>query len=195
MPATPRILAFAGSARRESYNKRLLPIAARGARQAGAEVTVIDLADFPLPLMNQDLEAAEGLPVQAKQLKQLFLDHQGLLIAAPEYNSSLTPLLKNTLDWVSRSVPGEPPLAAYRDKVAALMSASPGALGGLRGLVHLRSMLGNIGVLVLPDQVAVPRAAEAFAADDSLIDAQQSQRLENLGLALATMLVKLKTGG
>src|SRR3954470_7217353 len=105
---TPRILAFAGSLRRDSFNKKLLPIAARAAQGAGAEVTLIDLKDFPLPLFDQDLEVEQGMPESGKKLKQLFIDHDGLLIASPEYNSSLTAVLKNALDWVSRPAPGEP---------------------------------------------------------------------------------------
>ena len=121
----PRILAFAGSLRRDSFNKKLVPIAAKGAREAGAEVTLIALKDFPLPLFDQDLEAEQGMPQNGKKLKQLFIDHDGLLIAAPEYNSSITAVLKNAIDWVSRPAPGEPSLVAFRGKVA-----------GLRGLVH-----------------------------------------------------------
>src|SRR6266850_6331625 len=135
----PRILAFAGSTRRESINKKLVAIAARGAREAGAEVTLIELKDFPLPLFDQDLEAEQGMPENGKQLKKLFIDHDGLLIASPEYNSSITAVLKNAIDWVSRPAPGEPPLVAFRSKVATLMSASFGALGGRRGLDHIRS--------------------------------------------------------
>ena len=128
----PRILAFAGSARTDSYNHRLLLVAAEGAQAAGADVTVLNLKTYPLPLFDEDLEREDGTPENATQLKQLFLDHDGLLIASPEYNSSITPLLKNVIDWVSRSAEGEAPLAAYRGKVAALMAASPGGLGGLR---------------------------------------------------------------
>ena len=127
---TPRILAFAGSLRRESFNKKLVPIAAKAARDAGAEVTLIDLKDFPLPLFDQDLEAEQGMPENGKKLKQLFIDHDGLLIASPEYNSSITAVLKNAIDWVSRPAPGEASLVAFRSKVSTLMSASPGALGG-----------------------------------------------------------------
>src|SRR5215831_12688321 len=159
---TPRILAFAGCLRGESFNKKLVPIAAKGARDAGAEVMLIDLKDFPLPLFDQDLEAEQGMPENGKKLKQLFIDHDGLLIASPEYNSSITAVLKNAIDWVSRPARGEPSLVAFRGKVATLMSASPGALGGLRGLVHVRSILGNIGVIVLPDQIAVARATRRF---------------------------------
>src|SRR5438876_12428516 len=124
MPA-PRILAFAGSTRGESFNKKLVRIAAEGARSAGGDVTLIDLRDYPLPLFDGDLEAADGLPEKARELKRLFLNHDGLLISEPEYNSSITAVLKNTIDWVSRPVPNEPPLAGFTGKVAVLMSASP----------------------------------------------------------------------
>jgi NAD(P)H-dependent FMN reductase len=188
----PRILAFAGSTRRESFNKRLIVIATKGARDVGGEVTVIDLKDFPLSLFDQDFEAEQGMPENGKKLKQLFIDHDGLLIASLEYNSSITAVMKNAIDWVSRPAPGEPPLVAFRGKVATLMSASPGALGGLRGLVHVRSILGNIGVIVLPDQIAVPKAHEAFNADGSLKDSKQHSSIEGLGHALASFLMKLK---
>lgn len=189
----PRILAFAGSLRRESFNKKLVAIAARAARDAGAEVSVIDLKDFPLPLFDQDLEAGQGMPEDGARLKQLFINHDGLLIASPEYNSSVTAVLKNAIDWVSRAAPGEPSLVAFRGKTATLMSASPGALGGLRGLVHLRSILGNLGVLVLPGQLSVARAHEAFQPDGSLIDPKQQAGIEALGEALASILMKLGT--
>src|SRR6516165_9117325 len=189
----PRILAFAGSTRRESFNKKLVPIAAKGAREAGAEVTLIDLKDFPLPLFDQDLEAEQGMPENGKKLKQLFIDHAGLLIASPEYNSSITAVLKNAIDWVSRPAPGEPSLVAFRGKVATLMSASPGAFGGLRGLAHIRSILGNIGVIVLPDQIAVARAQQAFEPDGSLTDPKQQAGIEALGKTLATFLKKFRT--
>lgn len=187
----PAILAFAGSTRTESYNKRLVQIAVMGARAAEADVTLIDLRNYPLPLYDGDLEVRDGLPANARKLKDLFLAHRGLLISAPEYNSSITAVLKNVIDWVSRPVPGESSLACFDGKVAALMSASPGALGGLRGLVHLRSILQNIKVLVLPDQVAVPRAGEAFNPDGSLKDAKQQAAVEELGARLAQVLSKL----
>lgn len=192
MAGAPRILAFAGSTRGESFNKKLVRVAVRGAMDAGAAVTSIDLKDFPLPLYDGDLEAAHGIPEPAQRLKKLFIEHDGFLISAPEYNSSITAVLKNTIDWVSRAAPGEPALAAYTGKVAALMSASPGALGGLRGLVHVRSILGNIGVIVLPDQVAVPKANDAFQPDGSLKDSKQQTAVENLGRHLAAIIGKFK---
>lgn len=193
MANTPKILAFAGSTRTESYNKKLVKIAAAGARSAGAEVTYIDLRDLPLPLYDEDLEAQEGLPNNARTLKYLLISHQGLLIASPEYNSSLTAVLKNAIDWASRPLPNEPPLAAFVGKVATIMSASPGGLGGLRGLVHLRSILGNIKVLVLPDQVAISNAYEAFNTDGTLKNPKQQESIKKLGDSLANILFKLNS--
>ncbi len=181
----PRILAFAGSLRSGSYNKKLVRLAAQAARAAGAEVTEIDLADFPLPVLNQDDEDAHGLPENAKKLKALFLSHQGLLIGSPEYNSSLPAALKNTVDWISRvETPDEPPLIAFTGKTAALLSASPGALGGLRGLVHLRALLGNIGVWTVPAQVCSPKAHEAFTPEGALKDPHPQAALEALARTL-----------
>ena len=186
-----KILAFAGSARDGSYNKRLVRVAAQGARKAGAEVTYIDLRDLPMPLYDEDLQAKEGFPANVREFKDLMRAHQGLLIACPEYNSSITPLLKNAIDWASRPEGDEPMLACFRDKVAAIMSASPGGLGGMRGLVHVRDILGNIGVLVIPDQKAISKASEAFNDDGSLKDAKQQEAVENLGAKVATILAKL----
>ncbi len=190
--ATPKILAFAGSIRRDSFNKKLVQLAVRGATQAGAEITVLDLRDYPLPLFDQDLEQSQGLPENGATLKELFKSHDGFLISSPEYNSSVTGVLKNTIDWVSRPHPEEPPLAAFKGKVAALMSASPGGLGGLRGLVHLRAILGNIGVIVLPDQLAIARAHEAFQEEGTLKDEKQNEGIIGLGQKLAEFLKKHK---
>jgi chromate reductase, NAD(P)H dehydrogenase (quinone) len=191
MTYIPKILAFAGSTRKDSYNKKLVKIAAAGAKSAGAEVTYLDLRDLPLPLFDEDLEEQEGLPTNARTLKDLLISHQGFLIASPEYNSSITAVLKNAIDWASRPAPNEPPLAAFAGKVATILSASPGNLGGLRGLVHLRAILGNIKVLVLPDQIAVPKVHEALNADGTLKDAKQQESVEKLGENLAKILVKL----
>lgn len=187
----PKILAFAGSARTGSLNKKLIKIAAAGAHAAGAHVTLIDLRDYPMPLYDGDLEAAQGLPENAKKMKELFLTHDGLLISSPEYNSSVSPLLKNTIDWISRPAPNETPLLCFKNKVACLMSTSPGALGGLRGLVTLRSILDNILVLVHPDQIAVPKAHEAFTEEGKLKDAKQHAAIESLGMILTKTIAKL----
>jgi chromate reductase len=189
--STPKILAFAGSTRTGSFNKKLIRFAADAARAAGGEVTLIDLRDFPLPLFDGDLEDREGMPENARKLKTLFREHDGLLISSPEYNSSITGVLKNTIDWVSRTeTDDEPALVAYRGKTAALMSASPGALGGLRGLVHLRAILGNIGVIVLPDQVAVPKAHEAFDDKGALKDERIARQVTGVAQGLVGFLKK-----
>lgn len=187
----PKILAFAGSTRTESFNKKLVKIAASGAREAGADVTLIDLRDFQMPTYDEDLERQDGLPSNARKLKDLMLAHQGLLVSSPEYNSSISGVLKNTIDWTSRQSDGEIPLACFKDKVAGLMSASPGGLGGLRGLVHVRAILENIGVLVLPNQVAISKAHEAFNLDDTMKDTKQEQQIKQIGTNLTQMLLKL----
>ena len=187
-----KILAFSGSARKDSYNQKLVKIAAAGAEKAGADVTLINLADFPMPIFNQDLESASGMPAEAKAFKSLLIEHDGFLIASPEYNSAFSPLLKNAIDWASRREGDEPPLLAYKGKVAAIMSASPGVLGGLRGLVFLRLVLSNIGVNVLASQQAVAGAAKAFDAGGLLIDDQMQNNIAGLGKELSETLRKLK---
>ena len=187
----PKILAFAGSTRNDSYNKKLVKISSIGATEAGADVTVIDLRDFPLPIYDGDLEQKDGLPSNARKLKDIMLAHQGFLISSPEYNSSISAVLKNTIDWTSRQSEGETPLACFKNKVAGIMSASPGMLGGLRGLVHVRSILGNIGVIVLPDQIAIAKAHEAFNENGTLKDKKQEDQVKNIGANVAKILSKL----
>jgi chromate reductase, NAD(P)H dehydrogenase (quinone) len=187
----PKILAFAGSTRTDSYNKKLVKISSTGATEAGADVTVVDLRDFPTPIYDGDLEVRDGLPYNARKLKDLMLAHQGFLISSPEYNSSISSVFKNTIDWTSRQSEGEIPLACFKNKIAGIMSASPGMLGGLRGLVHVRSILGNIGVIVLPDQIAIAKAHEAFNEDGSLKDKKQEDQVKKIGANVAKMLLKL----
>ncbi|MFI3118921.1 MAG: NAD(P)H-dependent oxidoreductase [Methylococcaceae bacterium] len=188
-----KILAFAGSARKNSFNQQLVTIAASGAKAAGAEVTVLDMADFDMPIYNADNEASEGMPEKARAFKQLLIEHDGFLIASPEYNSAFSPLLKNVLDWASRAeAAGEPPLVAYKGKFAAIMATSPGAIGGLRGLVFLRMLLANIGVTVLPNQRAVPFALQAFNTDGTLIVEADQCAVLALGAELANTLARLK---
>ncbi len=158
---TARILVFAGSARTDSLNKKLARVAADAVRAAGATATFIDLAQYPIPLYDGDLEAREGVPANARKLKDLFIAHQGLFIVSPENNASVSVLLKNTLDWISRQDGSESGLVPYHGKVAAMAAASPGALGGLRGLTHLRAILQTLKVLVLSEQFALGRAHEA----------------------------------
>ena len=192
--ATPRVLAFAGSTRIESFNKKLVKIAASGARAAGAEVSFLDLRDLPMPLYDGDLEIQQGLSDNVKKFRALLMEHNGLLISAPEYNSGISGVLKNAIDWASRPLPGEAPLACFIGKVAVIMSASPGVLGGLRGMSQVRSILSNIQVLVLSQQMAIPKADEAFNADGTLKDIKQQAAIEALGRSLAEILIKLKYG-
>lgn len=188
---TPKILAFAGSLRSASFNRKLIRIGVDGAKAAGAEVTLIDLREYSLPVYDGDLEAG-GLPEGVLKLKQQFLAHQGLLIASPEYNGSIPGPLKNAIDWVSRQAPGERPLASFTDKVAALLSASPGAAGGMRGLMHLRASLSHINVLVIPQQVSISKAHEAFQPDDTLKDAKQNDAVHKVARTLAETIAKLR---
>ena len=188
-----RILALAGSLRTRSLNKKLLGVAAKSATAAGASVTTVDLKDYPLPVFDQDYEAEHGMPEHATALKQLFLEHNGLLIASPEYNSSISAALKNAIDWISRRAEGEPMKAAFLGKAAAIMSASPGGLGGLRGLIHLRDILGNIGVLVQPDEVSISEAHAAFADDGTLNNERKQAAVESLTQSLVRTVEGLAT--
>jgi chromate reductase len=176
----PKILAFAGSTRIRSYNKKLVVTAARAAEAAGAQLTVIDLRDYPMPFYDGDMEVHAGLPEKARALKQLMVDHHGFLLSCPEYNGSITAVLKNAIDWVSRPQPNEAPGIAFKGKWAALVAASPGNLGGLRGLVTVRQILNTLGVIVLPGQLAVVRASDAFAEDGNLKDPTQQSTLLTL---------------
>jgi NAD(P)H-dependent FMN reductase len=182
-----RVLCFAGSARRASLNKKLARVAADAARAAGGEVTLIDLDDFALPVYHGDLEAADGVPAKARELAALIRAHAGLLIASPENNTSVSALLKNTLDWLSRikDVP------VFPGKVAGLLAASPGAFGGVRGLYHLRAILVSLGVEVLSHQVVLPRANAAFDAEGNLLDPQQAGQVEKLAARLVDVAARL----
>ena len=148
-----RILAFSGSARRESLNKKLLAVTVAAVRAAGGEVTLVDLTDLPLPLYNGDLEDAEGMPANAVKLIELIKSHPALLIASPEYNSMNTPLLKNTIDWCSRADDNP-----FVGKVAAVVSASPGPLGGIRSMKLAQQLLLHLGCHVVPAQCFLPKA-------------------------------------
>jgi chromate reductase len=183
------ILAFSGSTRSDSFNKKILKAAVMGAKNGGAEVTVIELSDYDLPIYDGDLEHREGIPKNALKLKELFLSNHGLLLALPEYNSSMSGVFKNVIDWVSRPTEDEDaPLSCFKNKTAALMSASPGHLGGARGLVHAKSMLENIHVHVLPKHVCVAMADKAFDDEDILKDETTRLSIEKLGFYLAHLL-------
>jgi NAD(P)H-dependent FMN reductase len=185
----PKILVFAGSVRTGSFNGRLAALAAKEFALAQADVTLISLADFPMPLFDGNLEAASGPPESALKLKRMMAAHRGIFIASPEYNASLTPLLKNTLDWVSRvRERGEPTLVAYKNRAFAIGAASNGTYGGMRSLMALRHVLElGCSALVIPEQIAVREAATGFDDDGGLKD----ERLANLLKTVVRRLVDM----
>jgi NAD(P)H-dependent FMN reductase len=185
-----KILGLAGSARADSFNKKLVRIALRGAEGAGAAVTYVDLRDYPLPIYDGDGESASGLPENARKLGALFRENDGLLLASPEYNGFLSPLLKNSLDWLTRSAKAQPDLSVFQNKIAAIMSASPGPLGGLRGLRSVRELLTNLGITVLPNQMTIRSAFKAFDEAGEMLDGDQSKRVEALGAELTKTTVR-----
>ena len=184
MSQIPRILAFSGSARRESLNARLLSNVVTAVRGAGGEVTVVDLRELAMPIYDGDLEDSAGLPAGAQKLVELITTHGGLLIASPEYNSQMTPLLKNAIDWCTRA--DENP---FRGKVAAVVSASPGAFGGIRSLTLARQLLTHLGCHVIPTQCVLPHADKAFDEQGALKD----ERSRKAAHAVATELVRVTT--
>ena len=183
----PRLLFFAGSAREKSFNKRVAKLGAMIAEANSIPSTFVDLADYPMPMYDGDLEAASGQPENAHKLKNLMKAHTGIFIVSPEYNASFSPLLKNTLDWISHiRDEGEAPLEVYRTRVFALGAASNGGTGGLRGLSQLRLVLElGIGALVLPDQFLLPRAADAFDEHGHLKNKDQTEQLKTVIQKLA----------
>ncbi|MEW5962133.1 MAG: NAD(P)H-dependent oxidoreductase [Pseudomonadota bacterium] len=185
-PST-KLLFLAGSARQGSYNKRLARLGAMIAEANGIASTFADLGDYPMPLYDGDLEASEGPPENARKLKALMGLHTGIFIASPEYNASITPLLKNTLDWISRvRSEDEAPLEVFKTRVFALGSASPGGMGGLRSLTTARQVLElGLGALVLPEQFAVPRASDAFDDHGHLKNKDSQEQLKALIQKLA----------
>ncbi len=192
MNYTPKILAFAGALRRDSTNKKTVRVAVEGARRAGAEVNYIDFKDFPIPPYDGDIESSEGLPENAIRLQDLMLEHDGFLISSPEYNSSIPGTFKNYIDWTSRPRGEMKAGACYNGKAVSLMMASPGALGGIRALPTVRSILGTMGVYVLPEDFCVGRSDKAFDENGAPVDDFVRDRLERLGENLVAFLRKLK---
>jgi chromate reductase, NAD(P)H dehydrogenase (quinone) len=186
---SPRILVLAGSIRTGSLNARLAAITAKELARAEAEVSLISLQDFSMPLYDGDLDASSGPPAAAVQLKRMICAHHGVFIASPEYNASIAPLLKNAIDWVSRVRDGkEPPLAAFRNRAFALGAASNGSYGGVRSLMALRQILElGCGALVIPEQVAVRGAGLAFDDRDDFKDQQLAGLLRTLVQRLIEM--------
>jgi chromate reductase len=178
--AVPKILVIPGSLRAKSYNVRLAALASKELTLADADVTLISLVDYPLPIYDADTAEKSGPPHNAFKLKQLMSAHQGVFIASPEYNASLTPLVKNTIDWISAvRERGDPPLAAYQNRVFALGGASPGRSGATHSLLALRQVLAvGCHALVLAEQVTVPNAEHAFDDMDELTDARAANQLK-----------------
>jgi NAD(P)H-dependent FMN reductase len=192
-----KILAFAGSTRKGSFNKSLVKAAMQGAASQGAatkdvELTFVDLADYPMPLLDQDLESELGIPNNALKLKALMSESDGFLIASPEYNGGYSGVLKNTLDWASRQAEGETSMQCFKNKLVVCMSASPGALGGIRGLPHIRTLLSGLGCIVLPKQLAIAKAHEVFADNGEVKQPEKLESMHALGAELVEFIRKIK---
>lgn len=187
--SSPRILAFSGSARRESFNRKLLHAVVERARATGAEVTVIDLRELALPIYDGDLEDEHGMPAGAQQLVRLIAAHDALLIASPEYNSQMTPLLKNAIDWTTRA--DENPLEG---RVAAVVSASPGNFGAIRSMTLARQLLTHLGCHVIPAQCILPRAADAFDESGALKDERARKNAAAVAEELVSVSARLTRG-
>jgi chromate reductase, NAD(P)H dehydrogenase (quinone) len=176
----PKVLVFAGSNRMGSFNKQLAQAAAKTLAQMEAEVTMIALADYPLPLVDEDLQKSKGVPENAVKLARLFAAHDALFLASPEYNSSIPPLVKNTIDWVSLvKSDGSGSLKPYAGLTIALGAASDGMLGGIRCLYHLRSVLMNVGAQIVTEQCAVRQASRAFGEDGMPVDERTRKMLND----------------
>ncbi len=184
------ILVFAGSVRIGAFSGRMAEAAVKELAAQGAEVTRMTLADYPLPIMDENLEQEHRIPENAMRLGRLFAQHDGLMICSPEYNASIPPLLKNTIDWVSRiSHDGEKPFRPYRDLTVGLCSTSNGNFAGLRGLYHLRAVLMNVGTQIVTEQCSVARASEAFNDDGTLKDGRNANMLSAVCRSLISRIV------
>jgi chromate reductase, NAD(P)H dehydrogenase (quinone) len=188
--AEVHILAFAGSTRKESWNRKVLNVAVEGARDAGATVTLVNLADYPMPIYDADWHEANGVPENMLKLREKMMQANGLLIASPEYNTSITPLLKNTIDWLSQSVDGASGSAPFTNKIGGLLGASNGAFGTIRALPHVSYILSNLGVFMLP-VVAVPGVSQAFDAAGNMSNERTTKMVKGLGAKLALTIAKL----
>ena len=183
-----RILGIAGSTRRESLNRKLLHVALRGAESIDVEIEHLDLRDLAIPLYDGDSETSQGMPDGVRRLREALKLSDGVIIASPEYNGSMTAVLKNAIDWTSRpdpQFPEDPRMVAWRGKAAGIISTSPGGLGGVRGLDHLRAVLNHMGMAVVTLQAAIPAGHEAFHDNGSILDASQHAEVESVGRAVA----------
>lgn len=189
MTQTPKILAFSGSLREHSFSKRVLKTAIKGAEKAGGHVTFVDLRDYPMPVYNPDEEEENGFHENARKFQALLAQHDGFLIASPEYNGSLSGALKNAIDWASRRGDTYQRSEVFPGKFAAIMTSSPGSFGGVRCLSHLRGVLTSVGVNVLPSEIAVSFVESSFNGDGvEMTDEKMKRILEDLGGSLVEML-------
>ena len=192
MAKKPKILAFAGSLRKDSYNKRVVKTAIEGAKKAGAEVTYIDLKDYPMPIYDADEHAEKGFDENALAFQKLLGESDGFLICSPEYNGSVPGGLKNAIDWASRKSENYGMIEVFKGKAAAIMTASPGAFGGLRCLAHLRGVLTIMLVNVLPSEIAVAKVGSMFEGDaEEMTDEKMKGILEELGASLVDTLKRM----
>lgn len=175
-----RLLVFAGSTRTDSCNKKLASAAAKIAQNSGANVTLADLADYPAAIYNGDDEATAGIPQTMREFKSLMQQHDAFIVASPEYNGHVPPLLVNTFSWISRSEGDEPGNIAFGGKKAAIMAASPGKLGGIRVIPRLRDTLAELGVVVVPGFVTLPSASSAFDDNEAPADEQLAANIQRL---------------
>jgi len=188
-----KLVAFSGSIRKDSFNRKLIEALVEIAKSQGVDTQYLDLKDYPLPIYNGDLEEEEGIPENALIINQAMQDADGFILACPEYNGFMTPLMKNTIDWVSRPTEkGATSLLAYKEKTALLLGASPGALGGIRGIPHMRTLLSQIGTSVFPTVKGIPKAHEAFNDDGSIKEAKLQKDLEKLVERFVIFTKKLK---
>jgi NAD(P)H-dependent FMN reductase len=188
MSTAPRVLAFSGSARRESLNKKLLAAVVEATTAAGGNVTVLDFKELPIPLYDGDLEDEKGLPANAQKLVDLISQHEAVLVASPEYNSQMTPLLKNAIDWCTRAE--ENP---FKGKVAAVISASPGMFGGIRSTTLARQLLTHLGCHVIPTQCVLPGADKAFDEKGGLKDERSRKAAQAVAAELVRVTVALRS--
>ena len=175
-----KVLVFAGSAREASLNKKLARVAARAIDAQGGSATLIDLRDFPMPIYEGDLEAREGMPKEARRLRELFVSHPAFVVVTPENNGSMPSLLKNCIDWLSRDVDDRNGLEPYKGKIIGIMAASPGAFGGSAALFHLRQSLTKLLAFVVPEQFPLPKADQAFGPDGALTQGWQQKGVESV---------------
>lgn len=187
--ASPRILVFAGSIRTGAFSGKLAAVAAKELALNDADVTLISLADYPLPIYNGDLEAEEGIPENAKKLARQIAAHQGVFIATPEYNNSLPPLLKNAIDWVSRIKNDE---IAYQHRIYGAGSSARGPVGGARALIDLRKVImsGLVGI-VIPEKVEIALAGDAFDEAGNLVPEPPKNVLKALCKRLVALSARL----